>query len=449
MRSAQPKVLHTLAGAPLLQHVLATATALQPRNLVVVVGHQGERVQAYLSECAPQAQSVWQRPPQGTGHAVQQAAPQLANDGVVLVLSGDVPLIDLGNLQALCALAQQGALALLSLNMPEPTGYGRIVRQGQAVVGIVEEKDATDAQRQLTEVYTGVLAAPAAELKRWLDRLSNHNAQGEYYLTDVVAHAVADGCTVDTVAAAHANSVAGVNTPLQLAQLERALQQQRAQALLQQGVQLADPARVDVRGNLQCGQDVRIDINCIFEGDVVLAEGVQVGAHCVLRHATVGPGTELLPYTLVEGDAQQPVVIGAGARVGPYARLRPGTTLGADVHVGNFVEIKASTMADGAKANHLAYVGDASVGERVNVGAGTIVANYDGANKHRTTIEADVHVGSNSVLVAPVTLGAGGTVGAGSAVTKDTAPGALTVARAKAVSVPNWQRPIKKPQKPN
>ncbi|MGA1726008.1 MAG: DapH/DapD/GlmU-related protein, partial [Burkholderiaceae bacterium] len=232
-----------------------------------------------------------------------------------------------------------------------------------------------------------------------------------------------------------------------LAQLERALQQQRAQALLQQGVQLADPARVDVRGNLQCGQDVRIDINCIFEGNVVLAEGVQVGAHCVLRHATVGPGTQLLPYTLIEGDAQQPVVIGAGTRVGPYARLRPGTTLGADVHVGNFVEIKASTMADGAKANHLAYVGDASVGERVNVGAGTIVANYDGANKHRTTIEADVHVGSNSVLVAPVTLGAGGTVGAGSAITKDTAPGALTVARAKAVSVPNWQRPIKKPPK--
>ncbi|MGA1167167.1 MAG: NTP transferase domain-containing protein, partial [Burkholderiaceae bacterium] len=308
MRSAQPKVLHTLAGAPLLQHVLATATALQPRNLVVVVGHQGEQVQAYLSQCAPQAQSVWQRPPQGTGHAVQQAVPQLANDGVVLVLSGDVPLIDLGNLQALCALAQQGALALLSLNMPEPTGYGRIVRKEQAVVGIVEEKDATDAQRQLTEVYTGVLAAPAAELKRWLARLSNHNAQGEYYLTDVVAYAVADGCTVDTVAAAHANSVAGVNTPLQLAQLERALQQQRAQALLQQGVQLADPARVDVRGNLQCGQDVRIDINCIFEGNVVLAEGVQVGAHCVLRHATVGPGTQLLPHTLIEGDAQQPVV---------------------------------------------------------------------------------------------------------------------------------------------
>ncbi len=448
MRSARPKVLHTLAGQPLLQHVLTTAALLQPRQLVVVVGHQGEQVQAHLTQHAPQARSVWQNPPQGTGHAVQQAVPELANDGVVLVLSGDVPLIDPPSLRALCAAAGTGSLALLTLQLSEPTGYGRIVRQGNAVVGIVEEKDATPAQRALTEVYTGVLAAPAAGLKRWLACLTNDNAQGEYYLTDVVAHAVAQGCAVHTVVAPHPSSVAGVNTPQQLAQLERAVQQQRAEALMTAGVQLADPARLDVRGSLQCGQDVRIDVNCVFEGDVVLGDGVHIGAHCVLRHAEVAPGAQLLPYTLVEGEAGQPVIIGPAARVGPYARLRPGTTLGADVHVGNFVEIKASTLGAGAKANHLAYVGDASVGQRVNVGAGTIVANYDGANKHRTTIEDDVHVGSNSVLVAPLTVGAGGTVGAGSAITKNTAPGALTVARAKPVSVPNWQRPTKPPKTP-
>jgi bifunctional UDP-N-acetylglucosamine pyrophosphorylase/glucosamine-1-phosphate N-acetyltransferase len=381
----------------------------------------------------------------------------LPDDGVVLVLSGDVPLIEAQTLAPLVALAMPakvsdgggasnatGALALLTMDLPDPTGYGRIVRSsdGERVQAIVEHKDATDAQRAITEVYSGILAAPAAALKTWLAALSNDNAQGEYYLTNVVRLAVASGHAVQAQRLADVVQVAGVNTPAQLAELERAWQQRHAQSLMAQGVRLADPARLDVRGTLRCGQDVEIDVNGVFEGDVYLGDGVRVGANCVLKNVHVAAGAVIQPFSHIEGGAV-PVQVGAGATVGPFARLRPGTVLGEQVHIGNFVEVKNSILAAGAKANHLAYLGDASVGERVNYGAGSITANYDGGNKHRTVIEDDVHVGSNCVLVAPITVGAGGTVGAGSTLTKNTAPGALTVARGKPVSVPNYKRPSK------
>jgi bifunctional UDP-N-acetylglucosamine pyrophosphorylase/glucosamine-1-phosphate N-acetyltransferase len=326
--------------------------------------------------------------------------------------------------------------------MADPTGYGRIVREGEAVRAIVEHKDATDAQRRITEIYSGFMAAPNRLLRDWLARLSNDNVQGEYYLTDVVKFAVQDGVAVTALRTVDPLQVDGVNSPVQLAQLERAYQLRRARALMEQGVRLADPARLDVRGTLSCGADVEIDVNCVFEGEVTLGEGVRIGANCVIANAHIAAGAVIHPFTHIDGESAG-VTVGEGARVGPYARLRPGAVLGADVHIGNFVEVKNSTLAAGAKANHLAYLGDATVGERVNYGAGSITANYDGANKHRTVIEADVHVGSNCVLVAPVTLGAGGTVGGGSTITKDTPPGALSVARGKQVSIPNWKRPVK------
>ncbi|MGI9215653.1 MAG: bifunctional UDP-N-acetylglucosamine diphosphorylase/glucosamine-1-phosphate N-acetyltransferase GlmU, partial [Hydrogenophaga sp.] len=307
------------------------------------------------------------------------------------------------------------------------------------VLGIVEHKDATPAQRRISEVYTGMMAAPTAALRRWVAALSNDNAQGEYYLTDVVAHAVAGGAEVRTACAADETEVLGVNSPLQLAELERRFQRRQAEALMEAGVRLADPTRFDLRGTLTTGQDVEIDVGCVFEGAVTLGDDVRIGAHCVIRDAQIGAGAVIHPFTHIEGAS-----VGAGALVGPYARLRPGAELGPEVHIGNFVEVKNSTLARGAKANHLAYLGDATVGERVNYGAGSITANYDGANKHRTVIEADVHVGSNCVLVAPVTIGAGGTVGGGSTITKSTEPGALSVARGKQVSIANWQRPVKK-----
>ncbi|TSE33924.1 bifunctional UDP-N-acetylglucosamine diphosphorylase/glucosamine-1-phosphate N-acetyltransferase GlmU [Tepidimonas charontis] len=449
MKSAHPKVLHRLAGQPLLGHVLAAARGVQARTCVVVTGHQAEAVEAALPALAHglSVQAVRQSPQLGTGHAVQQALPCLADDGLTLVLSGDVPLTRPETLQALLAAQAAGgpqALALLTVDLPDPHGYGRVLRDAAgAVCGIVEEKDASVAQRQITEVYSGIMAAPTARLRAWLARLDNRNAQGEYYLTDVVRHAVADGTPVVAHRITDPIEVAGVNSPAQLAELERAHQRRVAQTLLAHGVRLADPARLDVRGELVCGQDVEIDVNCVFEGRVVLGDGVRIGAHCVIADAVIEAGAVVHPFTHIDG-AGQPVVVGAAARVGPFARLRPGTRLGPQVHIGNFVEVKNTTLAAGAKANHLAYLGDATVGERVNYGAGSITANYDGANKHRTVIEADVHVGSNCVLVAPVTLGAGGTIGAGSTVTKDTPPGALTVARAKAVSIPNWQRPVKR-----
>jgi bifunctional UDP-N-acetylglucosamine pyrophosphorylase/glucosamine-1-phosphate N-acetyltransferase len=382
-------------------------------------------------------------PQLGTGHALQQAAPVLTDDGITVVLSGDVPLTQADTLQALIDATQGERLALLTLEMADPTGYGRIVRQPDgSVQAIVEHKDASDEQRRIREIYSGIMAVPTRLLLPWLQRLRNDNAQQEYYLTDVVKMAVADGQTVVAQVLTDPVQVAGVNTPVQLAELERAHQLRRAHALMLQGVRLRDPARFDVRGELTCERDVEIDVNCVFEGRVHLGVGVRIGANCVLSQVSIEAGAVLQPFTCIDGGAEG-VTVGPRAAVGPFARLRPGARLGADVHVGNFVEIKNSTLADGAKANHLAYLGDATVGERVNYGAGSITANYDGANKHRTVIEADVHVGSNCVLIAPVTLGAGGTIGGGSTISKSTEPGALTVARGKQTSIPNWKRPTK------
>jgi bifunctional UDP-N-acetylglucosamine pyrophosphorylase/glucosamine-1-phosphate N-acetyltransferase len=364
-----------------------------------------------------------------------------------VVPSGDVPLTHTDTLRVLIEACGGDKLALLTIAFDDPTGYGRIVRDGAgAVQAIVEHKDACEAQRQIREVYSGIMAAPARLLKPWLGQLNNRNAQGEYYLTDVVKLAVAQGVPVVGHRISDALQVAGVNSPVQLAELERAYQQRVARGLMEQGVRLADPARFDLRGELRCGQDVEIDVNCIFAGEVELGEGVRIGAHCFISNARIAAGAVIHAYTHIEGgiSAKDRIEVGAGALIGPYARLRPGARLGDEVHIGNFVEIKASTLARGAKANHLAYIGDSKVGERVNYGAGSITANYDGANKHTTVIEADVHIGSNCVLIAPVTIGAGGTVGGGSTITKDTAPGVLTVARATQVSLSNWKRPEKK-----
>ncbi|WP_439589951.1 bifunctional UDP-N-acetylglucosamine diphosphorylase/glucosamine-1-phosphate N-acetyltransferase GlmU [Hydrogenophaga sp.] len=454
MKSQRPKVLHRLGGRALAQHVIDCAARLSARSVVVITGHGAEQVEAGLAtpvaagdSTAPQLRFVRQEPQLGTGHAVQQAVPVLADDGVVLILNGDVPLIGQATLEALLQACDGQHLALLSVDTGgDATGYGRIVRAVDAdrsVHAIVEHKDANEAQRRITEWYSGVMAAPASLLKPLLAGLTNDNSQGEYYLTDVVKHAVAQGLVVRAITTRDAVEVAGVNSPVQLAELERAYQRRLADALMEQGVRLADPARLDVRGELLCGQDVEIDVNCVFEGRVKLGEGVRIGANCVIANAAIDAGAVIHPFTHIDGE-KLGVSVGRGALVGPFARLRPGAQLGADVHIGNFVEVKNSTLADGAKANHLAYLGDATVGERVNYGAGSITANYDGANKHRTVIEADVHVGSNCVLVAPVTIGAGGTVGAGSTISKSTAPGVLSVARGKQVSLANWQRPEKK-----
>ena len=447
MRSSRPKVLHALGGKPLLGHVVGTAEALAPERCIVVTGHGAEAVESAFA--GEQRVFVRQMPQLGTGHAVQQAVPALPDDGVTLVLNGDVPLIREATLRALVDACAGTNLALLTVELANPFGYGRIVRTPEAgdadgigaVQAIVEEKDATPLQRQITEVYTGILAAPTKLLKGWLARLTNQNAQGEYYLTDVVALAVADGVEVRTASARDETEVLGVNSPLQLADLERRLQRRHADALMEAGVRLADPARFDLRGTLACGMDVEIDVGCVFEGDVTLGDGVRVGPHCVIRDAEIAAGAVIHPFTHIEG-----ATVGAGTLIGPFARLRPGAKLGEEVHIGNFVEVKNSTLANGAKANHLAYLGDATVGERVNYGAGSITANYDGANKHRTVIGADVHVGSNCVLVAPVEIGAGATIGGGSTINKTVAPGSLAIGRARQVAFENWERPKKKPK---
>lgn len=456
MKSRLPKVLQRLGGRPLLHHVLDQAAHLQARSATVITGHGAAEVEAATQGAVtgvPLA-FVRQEPQLGTGHAVQQAVPHLRDDGTVVVLSGDVPLTQADTLRALVAAGGGEKLALLTVTLPDPAGYGRIVRDpAGAVQGIVEHKDASEAQRAITEVYSGIMAVPARLLAPWLARLTNDNAQGEYYLTDIVAMAVADGVPVVAHRITDALQVAGVNSPLQLAELERAHQQRQARALLEQGVRLADPARFDlrddvrtgVRGELVCGQDVEIDANCLFTGRVELGEGVQIGANCCIANARIAAGAVVHPYTHIDGE-KLGASVGEGALIGPFARLRPGAQLGREVHIGNFVEVKNSTLADGAKANHLAYLGDATVGERVNYGAGAITANYDGANKHRTVIEADVHIGSNCVLVAPVTIGAGATVGGGSTITKDVPPGSLGVARGKQVAIANWQRPTKQPK---
>ncbi len=453
MKSALPKVLHRLGGRALLRHVTDCAAQLSARQAVVITGHGADEVEAAL-QAAPSAglpmQFVRQMPQLGTGHAVQQAVPRLQDDGVTLVLSGDVPLTQPATLQALLSLCDGQHLALLTLALNDPTGYGRIVRGEDASVsgsvkGIVEHKDATPAQREIKEIYSGIMAVPTRLLRTWLARLDNQNAQQEYYLTDIVKFAVADGQTVKAHQITDADEVAGVNSPLQLAELERAYQRRVASALMADGTRLADPSRIDVRGSLQCAGDVEIDVGCVFEGTVQLGQGVRIGAHCVIANARIEAGAVIHPFTHIDGE-KLGVTVGSGALIGPFARLRPGANLGAEVHIGNFVEVKNSTLAKGAKANHLAYLGDADVGERVNYGAGSITANYDGAHKHRTVIQADVHVGSNCVLIAPVTLGAGGTIGGGSTITKDTPPGALSVARGKQFSIANWARPVKKPK---
>jgi bifunctional UDP-N-acetylglucosamine pyrophosphorylase / glucosamine-1-phosphate N-acetyltransferase len=451
MKSALPKVLHRLGGRALLAHVTACAARISARQVIVITGHGAADVEAACvrpdwfrpdSDSKPALKFARQEPQLGTGHAVQQAVPLLPDEGITLILNGDVPLIRPATLQRLIDACGGTALALLTLEIADATGYGRILRGEAGVRGIVEHKDATPEQRQIREFYTGVMAVPNRLLKGWLARLTNHNSQGEYYLTDIVALAVADGVQVVTASPDNEAEVSGVNDPLQLAALERAYQSQQASELMRRGVRLADPARFDVRGTLVCGQDVEIDVNCIFEGSVTLGDGVRIGAHCVIANASIAAGAVIHPFTHIDGE-KLGVQIGQGALIGPFARLRPGAQLGDEVHIGNFVEVKNATLARGAKANHLAYLGDATVGERVNYGAGSITANYDGANKHRTVIEADVHIGSNCVLVAPVTIGAGGTVGGGSTITRDTLPDTLTIARGKQVSLPEWQRPKK------
>ncbi len=437
MHSRLPKVLHPLAGRPMLLHVLESARRLAPGRLAVVIGHGGEAVAARLD--APDVAWVVQDRQLGTAHAVMQAMPRLERSGVVLVLYGDVPRIATGTLRSLVDAAAENQLAILTQEVDDPRGYGRVVRDGSGrVARIVEERDATEAERAIREVNTGVVAAPFARLEKWLESIGNANVQGEYYLTDIVGAAVADGCPVAVRRPQSATECLGVNSKRELARLERLVQLDRANALLDAGVTLADPARLDVRGELACGEDVFIDANCLFEGRVTLGDGVSVGAGCVLREVSVGAGTEIRPYCVLEEAS-----VGERARIGPYARIRPGTELADEVHVGNFVEVKASTLGRGSKANHLAYVGDATVGRDVNIGAGTITCNYDGANKHRTVIEDDVHIGSDVQLVAPVTVGKGATVGAGATIVKDVPPGGLTLTEAKQVSKPGWKRPRK------
>ena len=436
MVSRLPKVLHPLAGRPLISHVIATARALGAARICVVYGHGGEQVPQAVG--APDIVFAKQEPQLGTGHALQQALPHLGKSSTTLVLYGDVPLVRPETLRAMIAGGGE-RVVVLTAEPEDPAGYGRIVRDKKGrVAKIVEEKDASAAQRKIREVNTGIMALPTARLAGWLARLKNHNAQGEYYLTDVVALALVDGVAVDTVGTRDAWEMLGVNSKAQLAQLERIYQRQYATRLLDQGVTLVDPLRLDVRGELQCGSDVRIDVNCVFEGKVALGDAVKIGAHCVLKNVEVGAGARIEPFTHIDE-----ATIGAGCRVGPYARIRPGTRLGEDVHIGNFVEVKNSAIAAHSKANHLAYVGDSTVGRNVNIGAGTITCNYDGANKHRTVIEDDVHIGSDVQLVAPVTIGKGATIGAGATITKDAPPGELTFTKAEQVTKPGWKRPTK------
>jgi len=440
MHSALPKVLHPLAGRPLAAHVIDSVRALAPRVVVVVIGHGGEAVARGLA--APDLAFVVQEPPRGTGDAARVALKAMPTDGVTLIGLGDVPLVPAAGLAAIVEHARRGDVGLLTARVADPAGLGRIVRDAKGGVrAIVEDRDATPEQRAIDEINTGFIAAPTALLTGWVAQLAPHNAQGEFYLTDIVAMAVAEGVPVSAHVAPDERDVRGVNDRAQLAFVERLIQQRRAQALLEAGTWIADPARIDLRGTLACGRDVRIDVGCVFEGDVRLGDGVEIGAYCVLRDVVIGNGTQLLPFSHLDSAR-----VGAQCRIGPYSRLRPGAALDDEVHIGNFVEIKASTLGHGAKANHLAYVGDATVGRDVNFGAGSITANYDGANKHQTIIGDHAHVGSNCVLVAPITVGAGATIGGGSTVVKEVLGDALTLARARQVSIPGWQRPVKKPK---
>ena len=443
MKSLLPKVLQPLAGRPLLAHSLASVAALQPAKTVVVVGHGAVQVMAAFAD---RIDLTWalQSPQNGTGHAAAVGLAPIKDEGVTLLVTGDTPLIRTETLAALLSLVNEETFALLTCNMTDASGYGRIVRNAAGeVLKIVEHKDALAANDAatlaLTEINSGIMAAPTAWLRGALARLTPHNTQGELYLTDVIAMARVDGLAVATAQPANESEIAGVNDKAQLAALERDVQRAEAEKLLTAGVTLVDPARIDVRGTLICGSDVFIDVGCVFIGVVTLYNNVTIGPNCVLNNATIGNNTTVHPMSHLEG-----CTVGEGALIGPFARLRPGAQLGDEVHIGNFVEVKNATLANGAKANHLAYLGDATIGARVNFGAGSITANYDGANKHRTVIEDDVHVGSNCVLVAPVTIGRGGTVGGGSTLTKDAPAGALSVARGKQVTIAHWKRPAKK-----
>ncbi len=439
MQSLMPKVLHKLAGKALLQHVIDAAKQLNPSKIIVVYGYGGNAVpEAFAHE-----NIVWveQKEQLGTGHAVQQAAPHLDQDATTLILLGDVPLLSRTSCETL--LNKTKALGLLTVNKANPTGYGRIVRNAQtAIEAIVEHKDATEQQRQITEVNTGIIAANNQHLKAWLAQLSNKNAQGEYYLTDIVALAVKDGYQIAAEVTNDESSVEGVNSKADLSGLERVYQMRYATALMNAGATLQDPFRIDVRGDLKIGKDVEIDVGCVFEGEVTLADNVKIGPYCVIKNSTIGSGTEIAAYTHIEQAH-----VNAGCKLGPYARLRPGAEIADHAHIGNFVEIKNSTIGDGSKVNHLSYVGDAIVGKNVNIGAGTITCNYDGANKFKTIIEDNAFIGSDTQLVAPVTIGEGATIAAGSTITRDAPAGQLTFCRAKEQkSIANWKRPVKKPK---
>lgn len=453
MNSDLPKVLHPIAGRPMLAHVIAAARTLPDARITIVIGHGGDQVREHFASSGD-LQWVVQQPQLGTGHAVQQAAPNLDESRPTLILYGDVPLTRPETLASLSDVARDGstdpvgALAVLTVTMDDPRGYGRIVRSDDlaSVRAIVEEKDATDAQREIREINTGIMIAPTRALKDWLSRLSNRNAQGEYYLTDIVGLANADGVRVVATQPMHAWETTGVNSKGQLAALERQAQRNEAERLLDGGVRLADPDRIDVRGSLACGRDVFIDVGCVFLGDVLVGDNAWIGPYAVIRNTVIGDNVRIDAFTHVDGglDAAGSISIGSDAVVGPYARLRPGTQLGSDVHIGNFVEVKNSTVAHGSKANHLSYLGDATIGADVNVGAGTITCNYDGASKHRTVIEDDVHIGSDVQLVAPVTIGKAATVGAGTTVWKDVTPGVLAINERTQVEKSGWQRPVKR-----
>jgi bifunctional UDP-N-acetylglucosamine pyrophosphorylase/glucosamine-1-phosphate N-acetyltransferase len=441
MQSALPKVLHPLAGKPLLSHVLDTARSLSASQLCVIYGHGGAAVQELLAKQPEKVATALQELQLGTGHAVMQALPELDDNVPTLILYGDVPLTTAASLQALVDAAGNDKLGILTVVQDDPFGLGRIVREGGEIKRIVEQKDATEAERAIKEINSGIMVAPTKQLKKWLAAVKNDNAQGEYYLTDIVALAVADGVPVVSAQPSAQWEVAGVNSKVQLAELERIHQRNIALKLLEQGVTLMDPARIDVRGELICGRDVTIDVGCVFEGKVELGDGVRVGAHNVIVNARILAGAQIKPFCHIEE-----AVVGEVSIIGPYARLRPGTVLAEDVHVGNFVEIKNGQVAAHSKANHLAYIGDATIGSRVNIGAGTITCNYDGVNKSRTVIEDDAFIGSDSQLIAPVTVGKGATLGAGTTLTKDAPAGKLTVSRARQITIENWTRPVKKPK---
>ena len=439
MRSAYPKVLQPLAGRPLLQHVIGCALALGADDICVVYGHGGEMVPARFSDKA--LRWALQAEQLGTGHAAQRAMPDTPDDNRVLILFGDVPLIRPSTLERMLETCNDDDVAILTVDMDDPHGYGRIVRREGKVVRNVEQKDATPEERYIREINTGVLSAPASRLKPWLERLRNNNAQGEYYLTDVIEMAVRDGVAVHGVKADDWKEVMGINDRKQLAEAERTLQRRVVEELMAQGVSFADPDRVDIRGKLVCGMDVFIDVNAVFEGGVTLGDNVRIESNNVIRNSSLGAGTVVHPNCHIDGAAA-----GAACEIGPFSRLRPGAELEDDVKIGNFVEVKKSTIASGSKANHLSYIGDTTIGANVNVGAGTITCNYDGANKHRTIIGDGAFIGSGVELVAPVEIGAGATIGAGSTITKPAPSGALTVARARQATIPDWQRPEKKPK---